>query len=94
MIDVPPPTAPGSRRGGGRVVAAAAAIIVLALVAIGIYAWLALGASAMTVHGYIALALGIVGTAGLGIGLMVLVFYSNRYGYDEGVGGNEKPPER
>jgi hypothetical protein len=93
MNDAPPPTATGSGRSGGRVVAAAAAIIVLALVAIGIYAWQSLGASALTVHGYIALALGIIGTGGLGIGLMVLVFYSNRYGYDERVGGGDKPPE-
>ena len=93
MNDAPPPTATGSGRSGGRVVAAAAAIIVLALVAIGIYAWQSLGASALTVHGYIALVLGVVGTAGLGIGLMALVFYSHRYGYDERIGG-DKPPER
>jgi hypothetical protein len=94
MNDGPSPPPSGSGRSGGRVIAAAASLIVLALVAIGIYAWQALGASALTVHGYIALVLGIIGTAGLGIGLMVLVFYSNRYGYDERVGGRDEPPER
>ena len=92
MNDGPSPPS-GSGRSGGRVIAAAASLIVLALVAIGIYAWQSLGASALTVHGYIALTLGVVGTAGLGIGLMVLVFYSHRHGYDERVGG-DKPPER
>jgi len=37
--------------------------------------------------------LGTLGTAGLGVGLMALVFYSNRYGYDERVGGGDEPPE-
>jgi hypothetical protein len=40
----------------------------------------------MSVHGYIAMALGIGFTLLVGIGLMALVFYSSRKGYDEGVG--------
>ncbi len=93
MNDVPPQPPSGSGRSGGRMVAAAAAIIVLSLVAIGIYAWQSLGASALTTQGYVALVLGTLGTAGLGVGLMTLVFYSNRYGYDERVGGGDEPPE-
>lgn len=38
--------------------------------------------SAMTASGYTAMALGIVATLALGIGLMALVFYSSRSGRD------------
>ena len=37
-------------------------------------------------HGFIALALGVVLSLALGIGLMFLVFYSNRRGHDDEVG--------
>jgi len=94
MNDMPPAPASGSGRSGRNVVAAAAVISALALLAIGIYAWQALGTSALTMHGYIALVLGTIGTVGLGVGLMVLIFYSHRHGYDERVGGGDKPPER
>jgi hypothetical protein len=40
-------------------------------------------ASAMSVHGWIALALGTVLTLALGGGLMALVFHSARKGYDD-----------
>jgi hypothetical protein len=89
-----PPSSGGGGRGSRMAVAVTAVILTLALVAIGVYAWRTLGASELTVHGYIALVLGVVGTIGLGVGLMVLVFYSNRYGYDERVGGGDEPPER
>ena len=36
----------------------------------------------MSTAGYIAMALGILVTLGLGVGLMALVFYSNREGHD------------
>ena len=36
----------------------------------------------MSAGGYLAMALGIVATLGLGIGLMSLIFYSNRHGRD------------
>ena len=35
-------------------------------------------------HGRIALAIGVIASLGLGIGLMGLVFYSSNHGYDEG----------
>ena len=38
--------------------------------------------AAMTGAGYTAMALGIVATLALGIGLMALIFYSNRSGRD------------
>jgi hypothetical protein len=93
MDDAPPPSRSGGR-GSRMAVAVTAVILALSLVAIGVYAWHTLGASELTVHGYIALVLGVIGTIGLGVGLMVLVFYSNRYGYDERVGGGDEPPER
>lgn len=37
----------------------------------------------MSAHGYIAMALGIFLSLAVGIGLMALVFYSSRHGYDE-----------
>lgn len=37
---------------------------------------------AMSTTGYVAMALGIVATLALGIGLMALVFYSSRHGND------------
>jgi formate hydrogenlyase subunit 3/multisubunit Na+/H+ antiporter MnhD subunit len=36
----------------------------------------------MSTAGYVAMALGIIVTLGLGTGLMALVFYSNREGHD------------
>lgn len=77
-----PPSSAESRRA----VVTAGTIIVLSIIAVGIYAWVLLGSSAMSVQGYIALALGIIATLALGVGLMALVFFSNRYGYDERVG--------
>lgn len=40
-------------------------------------------ASAMSVHGWIALGIGTVLSIALGVGLMSLVFYSARKGYDD-----------
>lgn len=39
----------------------------------------------MTIHGWIALAIGVIFSLAVGIGLMVLVFFSSRHGYDERV---------
>jgi hypothetical protein len=74
------------------ILAVVAGAIVLALVMIGIYAWLSLGDAGMTASGYLALVLGAVGTVALGGGLMALLFYSHRYGYDERAG--ESPLDR
>lgn len=72
---------------------AIAAVVVLALVGIGIYTWQSLGNVAMDANGYVALVLGVLGTVALGCGLMALVFFSHRYGYDDKVGGGGKPPD-
>jgi protein-S-isoprenylcysteine O-methyltransferase Ste14 len=73
-----------------RALAAIAVIIMLALVGIGVYTWQSLGNVPMDANGYLALVLGVIGTVALGGGLMALVFFSHRYGYDEKVGGGAK----
>ena len=50
------------------------------------WGWSQLGDVAMGVHGWIALGLGVSVTFLLGAGLMWLVFYSNRQGYDDWAG--------
>ena len=59
----------------------------LALLAIvvgwAIYAWEQLGDVHMSWHGYAAMILGIVFSLLVGCGLMGLLFYSSRHGYDE-----------
>jgi hypothetical protein len=42
-------------------------------------------ASAMSVHGWIALTIGTILSLAVGGGLMALVFYSARHGYDDAV---------
>ncbi len=45
--------------------------------------WMSLAGSPMPTTGYIAMALGIVFSLVVGCGLMALLFYSSRHGYDE-----------
>jgi len=71
------------RRGSTWLVAAIAAIVVAVLIVVSIGNWESIGDSGIGVNGWIALVLGIVVTMALGIGLMALVFISNRRGYDE-----------
>ena len=50
------------------------------------WAWSELADVQMSQHGYYALMLGVTLTLILGIGLMWLVFFSHRRGYDDRVG--------
>lgn len=61
-----------------------AALLAL-LVGVGwfVYHGLANGGATMPVEGIIALAAGTVLSAIVGSGLMILIFYSSRHGYDE-----------
>jgi hypothetical protein len=66
--------------------AVAAGIIAVVAVAIVIaISWNALGASQISVAGWLAMIFGIIVTLALGIGLMTLMFISSRRGYDEDV---------
>lgn len=69
-------------------------VLILALIGIGVYTWQSLGDVEMSASGYVALALGILGTVALGGGLMALLFYSNRYGYDERAGGRREKRDK
>jgi hypothetical protein len=61
-------------------------LVLLALLAAtlwwAIYAWTSVDVE-MSIHGYIAMILGIVFSLVIGCGLMALMFYSSRHGYDE-----------
>lgn len=50
------------------------------------YVWRELGDVAISAQGYMALAAGIVVTVGLGVGLMWLVYFSHRRGFDDEAG--------
>ena len=62
----------------------------LALLAASVWfagtAWVRLGGEPIPLYGYIAIALGTLFSLLVGGGLMALVFYSSRHGYDEGHG--------
>jgi membrane protein implicated in regulation of membrane protease activity len=62
----------------------ASLLAILAVAAAGAYAvWRGIEGSAISMHGTIALGLGVLVTVALGAGLMFLVFYSSRRGYDD-----------
>jgi fatty acid desaturase len=46
-------------------------------------AWVAVSGPPMPAVGYLAMAIGVVFSLVVGCGLMALLFYSNRHGYDE-----------
>jgi len=72
-----------------------AAILVIALFALlalsvwfAVYAWTHLGGDPVPAYGYVAIAGGVVISLVVGGGLMALVFYSSRHGYDDLSGGD------
>jgi len=62
---------------------ALAIIVVVAVVVVIAEFWSGLGDSEISLAGWFAMGLGILVTLALGIGLMSLVFFSDRSGYDE-----------
>jgi hypothetical protein len=54
------------------------------------YVWATDTGPPMPASGYIAMAIGVLFSLVVGIGLMALVFYSHRRGYDEGGSGRAK----
>lgn len=60
-----------------------AAAAVLGIVVVIASLWAGIGASEISLAGWLAMGLGIILTLAVGIGLMALVFISSRRGYDE-----------
>lgn len=54
------------------------------------YVWASDTGAPMPASGYVAMAFGVLFSLGVGIGLMALVFYSNRHGYDEPGSGSRE----
>jgi hypothetical protein len=72
------------KRNAGTIAIIAALIVIMAAAlwyAAG--AWLSVQGPPMPAIGYVAMGFGIVLSLLVGCGLMALVFYSNRHGYDE-----------
>jgi hypothetical protein len=78
--------------------AAIAGLLAMSVIGVAVYLWLSLGSVDMGVAGWLSLIGGGLATFGLGAGLMALLFYSNRAGFDERAGGivprskDEPPP--
>lgn len=49
---------------------------------LAIYTWRSIAGPAIPTVGYVAMGLGIVFSLAIGCGLMALLFYSSRHGYD------------
>jgi hypothetical protein len=56
--------------------------LLVASVWFAIYSWTAIEGPPVPTEGYVAMVLGVVFSLVVGIGLMALVFYSSRHGYD------------
>jgi dipeptide/tripeptide permease len=65
------------------VAAVIAAVVILIIGVVIASIWTGLGDSDISAAGWLAMGLGVIVTLALGIGLMALVFISNRRGYDE-----------
>jgi hypothetical protein len=71
------------KKASSLIAAGGAALFVAAVAAIAVVNWSGIGDAGIDINGWIALVLGVLATLALGIGLMTLVFISNRRGYDE-----------
>jgi hypothetical protein len=65
------------------IAAGGALLLVTVVIVLAVVNWSGIGDAGIDLNGWIALGLGVVATLALGIGLMSLVFISNRRGYDE-----------
>jgi hypothetical protein len=65
-------------------IAVAVAVFVMAvIIGVAVVNWHEIGEAGIDLNGWIALILGVLVTVGLGVGLMTLIFISNRRGYDD-----------
>jgi hypothetical protein len=53
-------------------------------------AWVSVSGPPMPATGYVAMTLGVVFSVVVGCGLMALLFYSNRHGYDDAAQGGDQ----
>lgn len=83
MSDDEPKNAPNQRlaRGGWITIVVLAALLAAATV-YALHVWNGLSGTEVSTQGWIAMALGILFTLALGVGLMALIFYSSRHDYD------------
>lgn len=70
-----------------------AGLLSLSVIAVAAYLWISLGDVAMGFAGYLALIGGGLAALGLGVGLMSLVYYSHRAGFDDRAGANPTQDE-
>lgn len=72
---------------GAKIGAAALVVALLCILAASVWfasrAWTSVDGPPMPAQGYVAMIIGVVFSVALGCGLMALVFYSSRHGYDE-----------
>jgi hypothetical protein len=73
------------------IVAVPLLLLLLFVLWFAVRAWVYLAGADIPVYGYIAMAGGIFFSLLVGCGLMALVFYSNRHGYDDLSGGDSEP---
>ena len=74
------------KSGAGTVLLAVTLVgLLVASTAIGVYLWTSMGDVEMSAHGWTAMIAGILLALFVGVGLMALVFISNRRGYDDDV---------
>ncbi len=69
---------------------AVAALLSASAMAIAYTAWRSMADVEMSSSGYIAMILGGVATVAVGVGLMALLFWSNRKGYDDAAGARQE----
>lgn len=77
------PVSPRRNLGGPMLLIGALAVILLLSMLFLIYGWHEGNAANVPVSGYIAMAIGVVISLACGFGLMMLLFFSSRNGYDE-----------
>jgi len=68
---------------GTLVMVASLVAVLIAAIVYAASAWFAISGPPMPEAGYVAMTLGIVFSLAVGCGLMALLFYSSRHGYDE-----------
>jgi hypothetical protein len=71
-----------------------AALLSASAMAVGYSAWRALADVEMSVSGYVAMVLGAVVSLAVGGGLMALLFWSNRKGFDDRAGARPQLEKR